>query len=123
MTDAATFDLRGVAGFKSAEVAEPGVVDEDVGGEAALAEFRDQAGDTILRRKVGGNGFNLIGRMDRENAGLDVLEAIGAAGGQDEMRCPHRGELQGKFFAESGGGAGDQRSFSGEGMDHALEAV
>lgn len=98
---------------KLAEVAEAGVVDEDVdgdsGGFCGVVELLGRVGES----EVGGEDADLDGEPGADAIG-EGFEAIGAAGGEDEVSAGG-GEVEGDVLSETCGGSGDEGPLTGEG--------
>jgi len=96
------FDSGRLAGFKGAEVAEPGVIDEDVRRKSPAFQVGKQACNADFAGEIRRDGLDLDRGMLRENAVFDFFQPIRTPGRDNQMGCASCGKLFGKFLAEPG---------------------
>ncbi|MEI9998296.1 MAG: hypothetical protein WDO13_03570 [Verrucomicrobiota bacterium] len=111
MTSIISWMRAGVGRLEAAEVAEAGVVDQDVAGEAVerpAAQRLQQPRDLRRLRQVGRDGVDVQVGVGGDEEVLERVEPVLAPGGKHDAAHAHVGELHGEFLAESRGSACDE---------------
>ncbi len=103
-------DLVRLAGFERAEVAEAGVVDQDVAGKSLKGiERADQLGHISGIGQVGGDRVHAQRRVRGDEDGAQVLQPLRPPRGQHDAANAEIGQLHRELLPQTGRGTRDDR--------------